>query len=241
MGGGGGEDEVVARARQLPWRERMRHVSWKVRREAHLDLAAACRTIAGPADPRVHEFGPLFRYTVRDDNPEVQELALDSLLTFLPVVDPRDASSLVGRPITIEKAKTIFLMFIELHAVDIFLDSMENAVKKKVQTVVIKSVELLQKTLQQFGSDVVSAERIMKVHPELLESSDNRVRKASEVLAIELSRWIGRKALRRSVIKKIAERRKGNLSELLLDVQQMTKPKPTRMLRHVFYFYHFFC
>lgn len=55
----GDDDEAVARAKRLPWRERVRHDDYNMLRDAHLDLAAVCRTITDPTDHRIHEFGEL--------------------------------------------------------------------------------------------------------------------------------------------------------------------------------------
>lgn len=58
------EDErLLMEAKWLPWDERLRHKSWKVRRDANVDLAALCDSIADPKDARLREFGQ-FSYTL---------------------------------------------------------------------------------------------------------------------------------------------------------------------------------
>ncbi|OMO82735.1 Armadillo-like helical [Corchorus olitorius] len=78
---------------------------------------------------------PLFRKTVADSNAPVQEKALDALIAFLKaadadagrfakeVCDAIVAKCLTGRPKTVEKAQAAFMLWVELEAVEVFLDS----------------------------------------------------------------------------------------------------------------------
>ncbi|RRT60634.1 hypothetical protein B296_00044836 [Ensete ventricosum] len=142
------DEKLLKEAKKLPWEERLLHKNWKVRNDANIDLAALCDSITDPKDPRLKEFGkprsflidlefcrlgPLFRKTVADSNAPVQEKALDALIAFLraadadagryakEVCDSIVAKCLTGRPKTVEKAQTAFLLWVELEAAEVFL------------------------------------------------------------------------------------------------------------------------
>ncbi|WZY81825.1 hypothetical protein YC2023_028209 [Brassica napus] len=127
------EEKLLKDAKKLPWEDRLAHKNWKVRNEANVDLASVCDSITDPKDPRLREFGHLFRKTVADSNAPVQEKALDALIAFLKaadsdasrygkeVCDAIAAKCLTGRPKTVQKAQEAFLLWVELEAVDAFL------------------------------------------------------------------------------------------------------------------------
>ncbi|KAK3015530.1 hypothetical protein RJ639_006661 [Escallonia herrerae] len=131
------DEKLLKEAKKLPWEDRLLHKNWKVRNDANIDLAAVCDSVADPKDPRLREFGPLFRKTVADSNAPVQEKALDALIAFLRAADPDAgryaketcdaivAKCLTGRPKTVEKAQAVFLLWVELEAVDVFLVGLE--------------------------------------------------------------------------------------------------------------------
>ncbi|KAL5994650.1 Protein MICROTUBULE ORGANIZATION 1 [Asimina triloba] len=129
------DEKLLKEAKKLPWDERLLHKNWKVRNDANIDLAAFCDSISDPKDPRLRDFGPLFKKTVADSNAPVQEKALDALIAFLKaadadagryakeVCDAIVAKCLTGRPKTVEKAQAAFLLWVELEAADVFLNS----------------------------------------------------------------------------------------------------------------------
>ncbi|KAK2973970.1 hypothetical protein RJ640_030149 [Escallonia rubra] len=131
------DEKLLKEAKKLPWEDRLLHKNWKVRNDANIDLAAVCDSVADPKDPRLREFGPLFRKTVADSNAPVQEKALDALIAFLRAADADAgryaketcdaivAKCLTGRPKTVEKAQAVFLLWVELEAVDVFLVGLE--------------------------------------------------------------------------------------------------------------------
>ncbi|KAG0466434.1 hypothetical protein HPP92_018014 [Vanilla planifolia] len=160
LGGGGIEDvdgggAAVEGGEEASWDERLFHKNWKVRNEANIDLAAACDSIIDPKDPRLREFGPLFKKTVADSNAPVQEKALDALIAFLraadadagryakEVCDAIVAKCLTGRPKTVEKSQAAFLLWVELEAADAFLESMEKAIKNKVAKAVVPAIDVM--------------------------------------------------------------------------------------------------
>ncbi|KAG5622632.1 hypothetical protein H5410_007850 [Solanum commersonii] len=127
------DEKLLKEAKKLPWDERLAHKNWKVRNDANIDLAAVCDSITDPKDPRLREFGPFFRKAVADSNAPVQDKALDALICYLKaadsdagryakeVCDAIVAKCLTGRPKTVEKAQMVFLLWIELEAVEAFL------------------------------------------------------------------------------------------------------------------------
>ncbi|KAG6474234.1 hypothetical protein ZIOFF_068159 [Zingiber officinale] len=123
------EEKLLKEAKKLPWEDRFLHKNWKVRNEAKIDLAAVCDFITDPKDPCLR-----VRKRVADSNALVQEKALDALISFLCAVDA-DAGRyakevcdsivskcLTGRPKTVEKAQTAFLLWVELEATEVFLE-----------------------------------------------------------------------------------------------------------------------
>ncbi|KAK2456121.1 protein MOR1 [Trifolium repens] len=65
-----------------------------------------------------------------------------------PKEDPRIRE--FGRPKTVEKAQTVFLLWVELEAVDAFLDAMEKAIKNKVAKAVVPAIDVMFQALR-FG------------------------------------------------------------------------------------------
>eukprot|EP00249_Psilotum_nudum_P034885 c54532_g1_i1 orf=66-545(+) len=155
------DDEFMAR--KLSWDERLSHEDWNVRNEANIDLALVCDSINDPKDPRLREFGPLFKKAVSDSNPTVQESALNALIAYLRIADADAgrytkeicdavvAKCLTGRPKTMEKAQTAFLLCVELEAIEAFLESMEKAIKIKAANAVVLAIETMARAVSEFG------------------------------------------------------------------------------------------
>ncbi|KAL0353121.1 UNVERIFIED_CONTAM: protein MOR1 [Sesamum angustifolium] len=135
------DEKLLKEAKKLPWEDRLTHKNWKVRNDANIDLAAVCDSISDPKDPRLREFGPFFRKTVADSNAPVQEKALDALIAYLKaadadagryakeVCDAIVAKCLTGRPKTVEKAQMVFMLWVELEAVEAFLGILSDVLK----------------------------------------------------------------------------------------------------------------
>jgi len=47
------ETKLLADAKKLPWDERVGHKNWKVRQDAYVDMAGACRAIHDPKDAKL--------------------------------------------------------------------------------------------------------------------------------------------------------------------------------------------
>ncbi|XP_022845656.1 protein MOR1-like isoform X2 [Olea europaea var. sylvestris] len=127
------DEKLLKEAKKLPWEDRLMHKNWKVRNDANIDLAAVCDSITYPKDHRLREYGPFFKKTLADSNSPVQEKALDALIAYLKAADA-DAGRcgkevcdvivdkcLTGRPKTVERAQTAFMLWVELEAVEAFL------------------------------------------------------------------------------------------------------------------------
>ncbi|KAG9134206.1 hypothetical protein Leryth_023208 [Lithospermum erythrorhizon] len=132
------EDEKLLKdSKKLQWEDRLTHKNWKVRNDANIDLAALFYSINDPKDPRLLNLA-YFKKSVSDSNAPVQEKALDALIAYLKaadadacnfiyakeVCDAVVAKCLTGRPKTVEKAQAVFMLWIELEAVDAFLFEM---------------------------------------------------------------------------------------------------------------------
>ncbi|OMO86342.1 CLIP-associated protein [Corchorus capsularis] len=230
------EEKLLKEAKKLPWEDRLLHKNWKVRNEANIDLASLFDSITDPKDPRLREIAPLFRKTVADSNAPVQEKALDALIAFLKaadadagrfakeVCDAIVAKCLTGRPKTVEKAQAAFMLWVELEAVEVFLDSMEKAIKNKVAKAVVPAIDVMFQALSEFGAKVVTPKRILKMLPELFDHQDQNVRASSKGLTLELCRWIGKDPVKSILFEKMRDTMKKELEAELVNVTGTAKP-----------------
>ncbi|KAL0442796.1 UNVERIFIED_CONTAM: protein MOR1 [Sesamum latifolium] len=235
------DEKLLKEAKKLPWEDRLTHKNWKVRNDANIDLAAVCDSISDPKDPRLREFGPFFRKTVADSNAPVQEKALDALIAYLKaadadagryakeVCDAIVAKCLTGRPKTVEKAQMVFMLWVELEAVEAFLDAMEKAIKNKVAKAVVPAIDVMFQALSEFGSKIVPPKRILKMLPELFDHQDQNVRASSKGLTLELCRWIGKDPVKSILFEKMRDTMKKELEAELANVSGTAKP--TRKIR----------
>ncbi|XP_061370607.1 protein MOR1 [Gastrolobium bilobum] len=230
------EEKLLKEAKKLPWEDRLFHKNWKVRNEANIDLASLCDSISDPKDPRIREFGPFFKKTVADSNAPVQEKALDALIAYLraadadagrygkEVCDAVVAKCLTGRPKTVEKAQAVFMLWVELEAVDAFLDAMEKAIKNKVAKAVVPAIDVMFQALSEFGAKIVPPKRILKMLPELFDHQDQNVRASSKGLTLELCRWIGKDSVKSILFEKMRDTMKKELEAELVNVTGTAKP-----------------
>ncbi|KVH89565.1 hypothetical protein Ccrd_008447 [Cynara cardunculus var. scolymus] len=235
------DDKLLKEAKKLPWEDRLLHKNWKVRNDANIDLAALCDSITDPKDPRIREFGHFFKKTVSDSNAPVQDKALDALIAYLKAADADAgrfakeicdaivAKCLTGRPKTVEKAQMVFMLWVELEAVDVFLDAMEKAIKNKVAKAVVPAIDVMFQALSEFGSKIVPPKRILKMLPELFDHQDQNVRASSKGLTLELCRWIGREPVKSILFEKMRDTMKKELEAELANVTGTAKP--TRKIR----------
>ncbi|KAI3709962.1 hypothetical protein L2E82_39732 [Cichorium intybus] len=235
------EENLLKQAKKLPWEDRLLHKNWKVRNDANIDLAALCDSITDPKDPRIRELGHFFKKTVADSNAPVQDKALDALIAYLKaadadagrfakeVCDAIVAKCLTGRPKTVEKAQMVFMLWVELEAVDVFLDAMEKAIKNKVAKAVVPAIDVMFQALSEFGSKVVPPKRVLKMLPELFDHQDQNVRASSKGLTLELCRWIGRDPVKSILFEKMRDTMKKELEAELVNVTGSARP--TRKIR----------
>ncbi|XP_072953995.1 protein MOR1-like isoform X1 [Typha angustifolia] len=235
------DEKLLKEAKKLPWEERLFHKNWKVRNDANIDLAAVCDSITNPKEPRLRDFGPLFKKTVADSNAPVQEKALDALIAFLraadsdagryakEVCDAIVAKCLTGRPKTVEKAQTAFLLWVELEATEVFLEAMEKAIKNKVAKAVVPAIDVMFQALSEFGAKVVPPKKILKMLPELFDHQDQNVRASSKGLTLELCRWIGKEPVKSILFEKMRDTMKKELEAEVANVTGIAKP--TRKIR----------
>lgn len=230
------DEKLLKEAKKLPWEDRLTHKNWKVRNDANIDLAAVCDSITDPKDPRLREFGPFFKKAVADSNAPVQEKALDALIAFLKaadadagryakeVCDAVVAKCLTGRPKTVEKSQAVFMLWVELEAVDVFLDAMEKAIKNKVAKAVVPAIDVMFQALSEFGAKVVPPKRILKMLPELFDHQDQNVRASSKGLTLELCRWIGKDPVKSILFEKMRDTMKKELEAELVNVTVTARP-----------------
>ncbi|PWA59320.1 ARM repeat superfamily protein [Artemisia annua] len=235
------DEKLLKEAKKLPWEDRLLHKNWKVRNDANIDLTALFDSITDPKDPRIRELGHFFKKTVSDSNAPVQDKALDALIAYLKaadadaarfakeVCDAVVAKCLTGRPKTVEKAQMVFMLWVELEAVDVFLDAMEKAIKHKVAKAVVPAIDVMFQALSEFGSKIVPPKRLLKMLPELFDHQDQNVRASSKGLTLELCRWIGRDPVKSILFEKMRDTMKKELEAELASVTGSAKP--TRKIR----------
>nr|GMD09039.1 Protein MOR1 [Ipomoea batatas] len=235
------DEKLLKEAKKLPWEDRLTHKNWKVRNDANIDLAELCGSITDPKDPRLREFGHFFKKAVADSNAPVQEKALESLIAYLKaadadvgryakeICDAVVAKCLTGRPKTVEKAQAVFLLWVELEAVEAFLDAMEKAIKNKVAKAVVPAVDVMFQALSEFGAKIVPPKRILKMLPELFDHQDQNVRACAKGLTLELCRWIGKDPVKSILFEKMRDTMKKELEAELVNVT--ASAKPTRKIR----------
>ncbi|KAL8152166.1 hypothetical protein V2J09_009926 [Rumex salicifolius] len=235
------DEKLLKEAKKYTWEDRLLHKNWKVRNDANIDLAALCNSITDPKDPRLREFAPFFRKTVADSNAPVQEKALDALIAFQraadadagryakEICDAIVAKCLTGRTKTVEKAQLAFLLWVELEAVEVFLDAMEKAIKNKVAKAVVPAIDVMFQALSEFGAKVVPPKRILKMMPELFDHQDQNVRASSKGVTLELCRWIGKEPVKSILFEKMRDTMKKELEVELANVSGIAKP--TRKIR----------
>jgi len=235
------DEKLLKEAKKLPWEERLTHKNWKVRNDGNIDLAALCDGITDPKDPRLREIGSFFKKAVSDSNAPVQEKALDALIAYLraadadigryakEICDAVVAKCLTGRPKTVEKAQTVFLLWVELEASDVFLEAMEKAIKNKVSKAVVPAIDVMFQAVSEFGTKVVPPKKILKMLPELFDHQDQNVRASAKGLTLELCRWIGKDPVKSILFEKMRDTMKKELEAELANV--VGSPKPTRKIR----------
>ncbi|XP_062100936.1 uncharacterized protein LOC133806869 [Humulus lupulus] len=140
------------------------------------------------------------------------------------VCDGVVAKCLTGRPKTVEKAQTIFMLWIELEAVEPFLDAMEKAIKAKVAKAVVPAIDVMFQALSEFGAKVVAPKRILKMLPELFDHQDQNVRASSKGLTLELCRWIGKDHVKSILFEKMRDTMKKELEAELVNVTGAARP-----------------
>ncbi|PWA88987.1 protein MOR1 [Artemisia annua] len=235
------DEKLLKEAKKLPWEDRLLHKNWKVRNDANIDLTALWDSITDPKDPRIRQLGHFFKKTIADSNAAVQDKALDALIAYLKaadadvgryakeVCDAIVAKCLTGRPKTVEKVQMVFMLWVELEAVDAFLDSMEKAIKNKAAKAVVPAIDVMFQALSEFGSKIVPPKRILKMLPELFDHQDQNVRASSKGLTLELCRWIGKEPVKSILFEKMRETMKKELVAELANVKGAGKP--TRKIR----------
>ncbi|GAB2232981.1 hypothetical protein Droror1_Dr00002194 [Drosera rotundifolia] len=235
------EEKLLKEAKKWPWEDRLFHKNWKVRNDANIDLAGVCDSVTDPKDPRLRDFGPFFKKTLADANAPVQEKALDAVIAYLRAADADAgryakevcdivvAKCLTGRPKTVEKAQMVFLLWVELEAVEAFLDAMEKAIKNKVAKAVVPAIDVMFQALSEFGAKIVPPKRILKMLPELFDHQDEKVRASSKGLTLELCRWIGKDPVKSILFEKMRDTMKKELEAELANVTGGARP--TRKIR----------
>ncbi|TXG48248.1 hypothetical protein EZV62_027542 [Acer yangbiense] len=203
------EETLLKEANKLLWEDRLLHKNWKVRNEANIDLAAICDSITDPKDSRLREFGLLFSSTLT-------QACYVLLLLFRYAKEVCDAivgKCLTGRPKTVEKAQAAFMLWVELEAVEVYLDAMEKAIKNKVAKAVVPAIDVMFQAL-----------RILKMLPELFDHQDQNVRASSKGLTLELCRWIGKDPVKSILFEKMRDTMKKELEAELANVTGTARP-----------------
>uniref|UniRef100_A0A7N0V2N7 TOG domain-containing protein n=1 Tax=Kalanchoe fedtschenkoi TaxID=63787 RepID=A0A7N0V2N7_KALFE len=121
------------------------------------------------------------------------------------------------------------MLWVELEAVDAFLDAMEKGIKAKVAKAVVPAIDVMFQALSEFGAKVVPPKRILKMLPELFDHQDQNVRASSKGLTLELCRWIGKDPVKSILFEKMRDTMKKELEAELVNVTGSARP--TRKIR----------
>ncbi|XP_062109620.1 protein MOR1-like [Humulus lupulus] len=116
------------------------------------------------------------------------------------------------------------MLWIELEAVEPFLDAMEKAIKAKVAKAVVPAIDVMFQALSEFGAKVVPPKRILKMLPELFDHQDQNVRASSKGLTLELCRWIGKDPVKSILFEKMRDTMKKELEAELVNVTGAARP-----------------
>ncbi|KAL4555133.1 hypothetical protein LXL04_037744 [Taraxacum kok-saghyz] len=139
--------------------------------------------------------GHFFKKTVSNSTVPVQDKALDALFAYLKAsagrfakeVDAIVPKCLTGGPKSMEKAQIVFMLWVELEAVDAFLDAMDKAIKAKVAKAVVPAIDVMFQALSEFGSKIVPPKRILKMLPELFDHQDKIFKKELEAKIVNVT------------------------------------------------------
>ncbi|KAH7836086.1 hypothetical protein Vadar_032547 [Vaccinium darrowii] len=192
------EEKLLKEAEDLPWKDRLMHENPNVRRQANIDLAVIF-SAADAQDPEPTASGPFFKDTIADSNASVQMVALKALTAYLnhvdsgvalryaaEIYDAIIANCMTGGPEMVEKSQAVFMRWVQLGAMEVFLDAVEKALKNKLFEAVVPMIDTMGKALRIFGAMKVPTKRILKMMAELFDHEDVNVRTSSKVLTLEL-------------------------------------------------------
>ncbi|BAH91354.1 Os01g0816500, partial [Oryza sativa Japonica Group] len=121
------------------------------------------------------------------------------------ICDAIVAKCLTGRPRIVEKAQAALLLWVGLDAAEVFVESMEKAVKNKMAKAVVPAIDVMFQALSKFGPKVVPPKKVLKMLPQLLDHPDRNVRASSKGLTVELCWWIGKEPVKAILFEKIRD------------------------------------
>ncbi|GKA30765.1 RNA-directed DNA polymerase, eukaryota, reverse transcriptase zinc-binding domain protein [Tanacetum coccineum] len=148
------------------------------------------------------------------------------------ICDAIVANCLTDQPETVSKVQIVFMLWVELEAVDAVLDAMEKAIKTQVAEAVLPALDVMFQAISEFGSKIVPPNRLLKMLLEIYDLQDQDVRASSKRLTLELCRWIGRDPVKSILFEKMSDTVEKELDAELANAT--VAAKPTRKIR--FYF-----
>ncbi|GAQ86856.1 Armadillo repeat superfamily protein [Klebsormidium nitens] len=239
------EEAILKDAKKLPLEDRLAHKHWKARVQALEDIAVTCDKATDPKDPKLREYGPLFKKALSDSNAAAQEKALDALIAFLKRTDTesgryaREVNTVLvskcftGRPKTIAKATEAIELFVELEASEAVVEVLIKGFDNKLAKVIIPVIDALFSIISQFGTKVVNVRPILSKDAKtdkLYFHSDQKVRAAAKGLTKELARWIGVGPVNNALVDKMPDVMKKELEAELAELPAGAAA-PTRRIR----------
>lgn len=142
-----------------------------------------------------------------------------------PLVEKSLGSSRAG---TRQKALEALLFFIEMDKADPVIEDMLPYLTHRTPKLVAGTVHALTEILKQYGSPTVSCKPIFKSLPALFSHADKNVRAETQLLTIELYKWLG------AVVKDtlFPDLKPVQQKDLEAEFEKITeKPTPLRLLR----------
>ncbi|GKC65094.1 hypothetical protein Tco_1097692 [Tanacetum coccineum] len=127
--------------------------------------------------------------------------------------DPKDhrirelvmTKCLAGQPNTVEKAQMVFMLWVELEAVDAFLDAMEKAVTSQVARAVLLAIDFMIQVLRIGKKLSVPGNLFWGKKTPLPNHQDQNVLASSKGLTLELCRWVGMNPIKSVMPEKMSD------------------------------------
>ncbi|XP_063678365.1 cytoskeleton-associated protein 5-like isoform X4 [Bolinopsis microptera] len=190
---------------KLPALEKCLHKSWKARCAGYEEVMKELQLLkSNPKDPKFDQYLGNIKKFIVDSNANSQEKGCAAALMFITYADcakkvVKEAVSgivvkgLNGKPKTKDLCAQIFLMCVEIEKVTDAREEILEAFSNKQPKIVAAAVNIITKSLNQFGSKVFPIKPLVQksLLKPIMEHKDGKVRDEGKALVTEMYRWLG--------------------------------------------------